>query len=445
MRVPGFLSTPQRKPEEGETWQTVPFGSQGQRQHDGATWNVYVSDTWWTWGDKNWQIRWRATYLIPRFFAPPVVGAQDAVWDVRNTVVTSADEVIRYDPDDPELSHPVVSWNIEHKAWPEPTQFDVTVRIRDLAGNVIKTITTVAGPGQGSQEWDGSLDSGGQASKGVYTYTVTAVHRLGNGPCPYCTDTDKVEVPQIGITGITHSLDVPSLTLTLMVAWQVAGAVDNCRIAIFSPKGLAKKATHALGDNGHFDGAASGTEIFDLQLDPDEFGTFWAVIYAGQTPQAGLANRSLQPRLILHHGASVTEWPKAINAAGAGDGQEYLEGGVSDAAAKQLAGDGKSRYAAARYSPATAGVVYEQLDECAIVFCLSHSMPNGVTFSGVVGANTLYGEPYHGNEQNDEENGIYWIFSLPSGAMERCRFAFFWAPTPHVRHCFRTQTCLGPP
>lgn len=95
-----------------------------------------------------------------------------------------------------------------------------------------------------------------------------------------------------------------SLTLTLEVDWQVGGAVDNCRIAVFSPKGLVKKAEHTLGDNGHFGTAASGTEVFEFQIDPDGGGTFYAVIYGMQTAAAGLNNRNRQPRPILQKGLS---------------------------------------------------------------------------------------------------------------------------------------------
>lgn len=66
-------------------------------------------------------------------------------------------------------------------------------------------------------------------------------------------------MPQAPVTGITHSLGAPSLTLTRMVARQVAGAADNCRIAILSPERLFKKAVHMLGHGGHRDAPETGS------------------------------------------------------------------------------------------------------------------------------------------------------------------------------------------
>lgn len=89
--------------------------------------------------------------------------------------------------------------------------------------------------------------------------------------------------------------------------WQASG---RRRIAIFSPKGLVKKAEHLIGDNGHLDTAATGTDLFEFQIDPDETGTFYAVIYATQTPAAGQGNRNRQPKAVLQRGAGVPVYPQ---------------------------------------------------------------------------------------------------------------------------------------
>jgi hypothetical protein len=298
------------------------------------------------------------------------MGTVQGTWTPDNTVVTSGSDVIRYDPDDPSLSHPQVSWTISHRDF-EPT-WDVTVAVRDLAsGSAVKTITTTAGRGSGSVQWDGSLDGGGQDSKGVYGYTVTAVHHGHTN----CQGFDKVMSPAITVPAteqrhITAQLDVPSLMLTLTVPWDAAGAAEGCCIKVFSPKGLAQKAPHNIGSNGHLGGAASGTETFQLQLDPDEFGTFFAVTYATQTASDGATNRDQAPKPILHRGRGVTQWPLAYSFYDSTSSSADAAASWAVAHQSQCA-DGSS-YASAKLD-ATAPTFMDLARKSALVMTVGHS------------------------------------------------------------------------
>jgi len=117
------------------------------------------------------------------------------------------------------------------------------------------------------------------------------------------------------VTGVEGELDIPNLILTLTVDYKVTGAdAANARIAVYD-NDRNHIATKYIGPNedGEVPNGYEGETEFELQLDPDQMGTFRAVIFGTETAEYGQTNRNGEPKHGLQHGVSITIWPKAYS------------------------------------------------------------------------------------------------------------------------------------
>ncbi len=123
-----------------------------------------------------------------------------------------------------------------------------------------------------------------------------------------CRDTDKAATPALSVTDITKvDFDRDTLTLTLDVSYQVAnGSADEGEIRIYDNNLAQVGDAVEIEDDaqtGHV--PATGTERFELTLQPAQFGLFSAAFSAKQTATAGAANRDGQPKVLRQGVGSI--------------------------------------------------------------------------------------------------------------------------------------------
>jgi len=271
---------------------------------------------------------------------------------------------------------------------------------------------------------------------------VLADHQVGG----YCWDQDKsfqmYMYPPfefrliLEVTGIEGELDIPNLILTLTVDYQVTGTdATDCRMAVYD-KELNHIATKYLGpeEDGEVAKGYEGEVEFELQLAPDQMGTFRAVIFGTETAEYGQSNRDGQGKHGLQHGDTCTIWPTAYNVPG--DDQDYdwiPEACAQDAASEQ----GSTQYDETRYDasvgpdPANATTAYDNMDDRAVVFYVGHGTYNECLLRYGVGQGTIRGQTYQG-QPNDPEHEIYNLDQMPDTVnfpgqhdMKRCLFGLF--------------------
>jgi len=277
---------------------------------------------------KNTAVDWRVVYYDDG--DPPAEHTEGDSWTRYNTVVhCPADKVLKWDPYDEGNCDTNAVFTIDHLDYGDP-DWTVTVKIYNAGGGVIRTLEQGGGfqIGENSVPWDGFLEPppygpGGYAPKGLYTYTVEAVHTEGSPywPNEMCKDRDKAIAPELRVTAVNKvSFDVPDLVLVLDVDYEAlqAAAVEG-RIAIYDPA-FNKIAVHDVGPNG--DGNVpqgySDTERFELELAAEQVGVFTAVFIGEQTAVAGLANRDELPKAARQGLGTVELWPGAYDVVGEG-------------------------------------------------------------------------------------------------------------------------------
>ncbi len=187
----------------------------------------------------------------------------------------------------------------------------MTVKIYDAAGGLVKTIVQEGGFENNETNtvtWDGMADpippaDPEPAPKGIYTYTVEAVH---NVPMLLeCRDTDKVDPPTLGVT-----LSATQPTYVAQGLWDVAFTVSysvatrpatDGTIDIYDAA-FTKIASLQVDPNGNgqipvgtyneANGKALHIELDDIPF--DNLGTFTVAFWAKETD--GSANRDGQAK-----------------------------------------------------------------------------------------------------------------------------------------------------
>jgi len=313
-------------------------------------------------------------------------------------VVTGSDKVLKWDPEVPANCDTDATFDLSHLDYDDP-DWDVTVKIYNAAGGLVKTLVEEGGfeLGPNTVVWDGMADpippaDPDPAPKGIYTYTVEAVH---NAPALLlCRDTDKSTTPELRVTAVRKiGFDVPDLVLTLDVDYQVLqAAAVNGRIAIYDPN-FNQIAVHNVGPNGdgQVPASYSGTERFTLQLAADQMGVFTVVFIGEQTAQAGLANRDQQPKAGKQGLGTVELRPAAYVVSGVEGQDDAFAATVAAAWAELLCTDpANAHYPPPPYypvrlaSPGTAQGIYNMLED-------NQDDPNAVVFyNGHAGTNVLF-------------------------------------------------------
>ncbi len=273
---------------------------------------------------KNTWVDWRVM-CWDYYQWPPVEYTEQETWGRYNTVVQwVGQKVLKWDPGDEANCDTNALFTIDHLNYGNP-DWKVTVKIYDAAGGLIRTLVQEGGfqVGENAVEWDGSLEPppygpGGQAPKGLYTYTVEAVHTEGSPywPNEMCKDKDKAPSPTLAITGVSKvHFDRETMTLTLDVSYQVTnGYADDGEIRIYDNSFAQVGETREIEDDpqtGHV--PAGDTERFELTLEPEQFGLFSAAFSARQTAEAGAANRDGQAKAARQGLGTIEERPWSKN------------------------------------------------------------------------------------------------------------------------------------
>jgi hypothetical protein len=287
-----------------------------QKQSGGLTWNaelgLHAIHEWDTSVDPNESVQWRAELELDEVgMWPPeiiVLNLYDT-WTPDNTVVKAAGpDLILHDAAD--TSH-TISWNLTHyEDGPIQPTFTVTVTIRDLAGNLVATLTSENETvGAGSVDWDENLP----AASGIYTYRIVAEH--GEDPVPVfgCDDSDKSprltidDVRTIEGTGFSYmQFDPGEQELEYGIRYELNrdGAAGGSWLRVYD-RHLnlvhVKQASHTAGTN---------SVLGEFQTNPAVTGAYHFVISAVETDADGMLNRDRVAKLALHKGVIWSVYPR---------------------------------------------------------------------------------------------------------------------------------------
>jgi PKD repeat protein len=235
-----------------------------------------------------------------------------------NTVVTSStDPLILHNT--PTESH-TITWNITHMNFGPPL-YTVMVYVYDLSGAVKWHAQLNEQPlGSGQVTWYGTLDAGGNAPKGIYTFLVSATHQD-------CHDQDKADViSNVSVSDLLWVVYAERARVTLH--YTLAEALSGCKVKVFRPD-LAE-STVSVPTNGELPGATGLHELtVEFAVYPSLCGTYRFAITGTQAN--GSANRDGNPKAAVPRGAETVILPDARLVAGQGEWSPYMQLAVWDA------------------------------------------------------------------------------------------------------------------
>ncbi|MFO8079210.1 MAG: hypothetical protein R6V07_02785 [Armatimonadota bacterium] len=321
-----------------------------------------------------------------------------------------------------------INWTIDHHgqcavqdpvtgawSWGDPL-FEVTVQIRDLAGDVQATIPcgSANGVGDGSTTWNGGTEYG------IYTYHVSAEHTQS----VECSDQDKSSRLTISNASVSDFewVDLPT-EAQVTLGYQLNRNATNCRVRVFNHD--LDEVTVTAPAGGALSNTA-GTHSLTVEFeDPDQIvGHYRFVVFAEETAQDGALNRDEQPKPALAKGAAVTQWPRAHHALG----QNWAPDGGALSRIWDSAGatsvDG-TRYAAT-VSGSNATVLRNAMEESAIVLVVSHGwagvgLPLGGWTSDCVRVEGAAGQA---NIDESDAQRVHFVENMDPAKLTHIRFIF---------------------
>ncbi len=221
-------------------------------------------------------------------------------WTPNNTVVTGSDKVLKWDPEVPANCDTDATFDLSHLDYGDP-DWDVTVKIYSAGGGLVKTLVEEGGfeLGPNTVVWDGMADpippaDPEPAPKGLYTYTVEAVHDVPM--LLECRDTDKSSHLEIsGVEFCGWTVNIPTRQIWAKVRYTLNTAAESASLRILSPDFTNLGQVSGLP-------TTAGTHESDwiellLPAVSEGAGYYTAVVYATETTaMAEQYNRDRQPK-----------------------------------------------------------------------------------------------------------------------------------------------------
>ncbi len=258
---------------------------------------IVYTYVWLSERDKNVGMDWKATYWRLQFFPPPpqqvLLETDPETWTPNNTVVGGSDKVLKWDPEVPANCDTDATFDLSHLDYDDP-DWDVTVKIYNAAGGLVKTLVEEGGfqLGENTVTWDGKNDAQATVPTGIYTYTVEAVHQN----VLECRDTDKSTHLAISGTSFTEwNADWVTRKVTAKVGYTLSQAAQSTQVRVFGPD---LSLLYTGGGLATAQGQHTTDEFtFDMPADDGAYGTYTAVVDALETDATAEAhNRDLQPK-----------------------------------------------------------------------------------------------------------------------------------------------------
>ncbi len=392
---------------------------------------------WWMTCEGGWHndtVEWHA---IGDTWEEDGVFIAEGSWTIKNTTVSSDNVILRFDPDNSELSECEISWTTDHL---DEGIIGVKgpIYIRNLAGHVVYTHMVEEAPlGEGSWIWDGSIDEcpyepGGptEAPKGIYTYNVgdpewaafDHINCVRPGGWVGCGrgDADKSENLEITHVHVSNFewVELPTkaqVTLDYELTWEAA----DCELKVYNHD--LEEVTVETPANGELDGTAGPHNDVVVQFtDPAGIADAYSfVVFARDTEEnADIWNRDRQPKPALQRGAVHTEWPNAVAALGDGIGSGNYD--LSDVVGQMGAYDeDATRYVVTGYVSPSAKSVRDRLEDSAVAYLRAHSTPTLMGFGSGGGLRGGVGDDDPGNDKyyvsNIDGSLSHMLFALCMG------------------------------
>jgi len=253
-------------------------------------------------------------------------------------VVTGSDKVLKWDPNDEGNCDTDATFDLSHLDYGDP-DWDVTVKIYNAAGGLVKTLVEEGGfeLGPNTVVWDGMADpippaDPEPAPKGIYTYTVEAVHNVS--VLILCRDTDKSTHLSISGASFTEwSIDWDNWEVTAQAGYTLSAAAQDARVRVFAPDftciydsdndaNAVVPTAQGANETGEF--------TFDLPEGDDAYGAYTVVVDALETVAVAEENNRDQQPKWARQGTATGSVPAHVDLdiAGAGEEIEETVGGV---------------------------------------------------------------------------------------------------------------------
>jgi len=385
----------------------------------------------------------------------------EPTWTIDNTVISSTDGVLRFDPEDEELDECPISWTITHLDAYD-VEFRVPITIYDLAGNVVYTHTeehVALGTPNPLWTWDGTIDGEGTAEKGIYTYTLGVVGSPGYCGGVKCVcdgeascargDWDKsafLEISDVDLSDV--EFESRELRFTGTVGYTLSEAAETAELRVYD-RALAEVKAMCIDPT-----AGPHDVAIDFTVAPDPMGEFYFVISALETEDRALScNRDPVQKPALQRGATIQVLPLSLNMTGVCNmsvrDTVATRNSVAQEQRHQVEGD---LYPLPRYDAATVGhdlggdpqdpngaysSPYWRLSALdsegepnpnadAAFFYIGHGVPGALWTDQRVW--TWDGDEPHttkdildsGSGTNDPDNDVYYMGNMPAGSLNRC-------------------------
>jgi len=406
---------------------------------------------WDTLENKNEPVHWKAqVHLgiwddVEEEWDPEVhfwVGPE--TWNVKNTVVSSGNDVLLWDPEDPEGSEVTISWDIVHSEVIDP-EFSVEIEICNLCGTVERTFS-VPGPigvGEGSVDWDGLVEDEEEnlvtAEKGVYSYKVFANDE------EECHDADKSGA--LRITGpfgtgaptlANFQFDRRAMTVETDLEYHLSSDAAECHCMAYDRNLTVRAAKYGAP-------TAQGNNVVHMgpfPLLPTVLGELSFVLFAEESAEVAQGDRGAAAKYAEQRGTITEVKPQAYDFMGVATLDLGTHGIIGQAEEQQEHAPQGAAYPPPPYDAfgdernnLPVKSIYDRLNdvlpntqdpnptEDAIVFYAGHGMPDRLLVHAAQGRDEIRGG-WASSPPNDPEHRIYYLCNLEPDSLTRCALAF---------------------